>query len=98
MSFIVGVKLSAALVGVTPALEIRTTVAATEMHERESNSWIGLCMMPPSNMYGIYELSGISKLQSSADTQVRRRERCHDGPQYTRLHEVLQRAMVIDWL
>jgi hypothetical protein len=47
MSFIVGVKLSAALAGVTPAPEIRTTLAAADMHERASNSRIGLCIMPP---------------------------------------------------
>jgi hypothetical protein len=48
MSFIVGVKLSAAVAGVTPALEIRTTLAATDMHERPSDSRIGLYMMAPA--------------------------------------------------
>jgi hypothetical protein len=47
MSFIVGVKLSAAVAGVTPALEIRTTLAATDMHERTNNSTIGLFIMAP---------------------------------------------------
>jgi hypothetical protein len=47
MSFIVGVKLSAALAAVTPALEISTTLAAADTHERASNSRIGLCIMPP---------------------------------------------------
>src|SRR5450755_981567 len=46
MSFIVGVKLSAAAAGVTAAHDIRTTLAATDMHERTSDSMIGLCMMP----------------------------------------------------
>jgi hypothetical protein len=45
MSFIVGVKPASALAGVTPALDIRTTLAATDMHERESSSRIGLFMM-----------------------------------------------------
>jgi hypothetical protein len=49
MSFIVGVKLLAASADAAPALDIRTTLAATEMHERESNSRIGLCMMFPSS-------------------------------------------------
>ena len=61
MSFIVGVKLSAALAGVTPALEIRTTLAATDMHERASNSRIGLFTMPPSNMCGINGTSGYQR-------------------------------------
>jgi hypothetical protein len=47
MSFIVGVKLSAAVAGVTPALEIRTALAATNRHERTSLSRIGRYMMPP---------------------------------------------------
>jgi hypothetical protein len=47
MSFIVGVKLSAALAGSTPAPEIRTTLAATDTLERTSNSRIGLFMTPP---------------------------------------------------
>jgi hypothetical protein len=50
MSFIVGVKLSAAVAGATPALEIRTTLAATDVHERTSNPRIGLCMMMPPKL------------------------------------------------
>jgi hypothetical protein len=73
MSFIVGVKLSAALAGVTSALEIRITLAATDTHERTSNSRIGLFMMPPLVMCG-RDVS-ISKLQWNPDTHLASRAR-----------------------
>jgi hypothetical protein len=60
MSFIVGVKPSAAATGVTAAPAMRAMLAATDMHEPLSDSMIGLFMMPrPLIKCGMTEPSGI---------------------------------------
>jgi hypothetical protein len=72
MSFIVGVKLSAALAALTPALEIMTTLAAAAMLESTSNPRIGLFMMPPLLCMGINGTSAYQNFNGAPTLTSRR--------------------------